>query len=94
MSSDDWSWKFRKPARETYDSFDEHTQNRITDKLNDIVDDQWRDPDEYLEPLTGAPYSKLRIGQFRLGAECNYEEKLLDVYTIERRRGAYKGDDD
>ena len=56
--------------------------------------DQWRSPDEYLEPLTGAPHAKLRIGQFRLGATCDHEEKLVDIYTIERRGGAYTADDD
>ena len=92
--SEGWTWQFRAPAKRTYDNLDTHAQVRITDKLDDIVNDQWRDPDEYLEPLTGAPYSKLRIGQFRLGAECDYGEMILDIYTIERRRGAYKADDD
>lgn len=71
MSDEEWNWQFRKPAKRTYDDLDKHAQDRITDKLDEIVTDQWRDPDDYLEPLTGAPYSKLRIGQFRLGAECN-----------------------
>ncbi|MFC7082246.1 type II toxin-antitoxin system RelE family toxin [Halorussus caseinilyticus] len=73
---------------------DTHGQNRITDKLDEIVNDQWRNPDDYLEPLTGVPHSKLRIGQFRLGAECDYADKKLDVYTIERRGSAYKPGDD
>jgi mRNA interferase RelE/StbE len=94
MSEGEWTWRFRTPAKRTYDDLDDHAQDRITDKLDEIVADQWRDPDDYLEPLTGAPHSKLRIGQFRLGAECDHDEKVLDVYTIERRGGAYKADDD
>lgn len=94
MSEGDWRWEFRAPAKRTYDDLDAHAQNRITDKLDDVVTDQWRDPDDYLEPLTGAPHSKLRIGQFRLGVECDQDRKVLDVYTIERRGGAYKADDD
>ena len=70
MSEGSWTWQFRTPAKRTYDALDEHAQNRITDKLDEIVNDQWPDPDDYLEPVTGAPYSKLRIGQFRLGADC------------------------
>jgi len=93
-SEEDWSWQFRKPAKRTYDDLDDHARTRITDKLDEIVHDQWREPDDYLEPLTGAPHSKLRIGQFRLGAECDYDEKILDVYTIERRGSAYEADDD
>ena len=73
---------------------DTHGQDRITDKLDEIVNDQWRMPGDYLEPLTGVPHSKLRIGQFRLGADCNHDEKTLDIYTIEPRSGAYKPGDD
>ena len=54
----------------------------------DNPNNQWRDPDDYLEPVTGAPHSKLRIGQFRLSADCAHGEDVLDVYTIERRGGA------
>jgi mRNA-degrading endonuclease RelE of RelBE toxin-antitoxin system len=94
MSEDTWRWRFRGPAKRTYDSLDAHAQDRITDKLDEIVNDRWRTPDDYLEPLTSVPHSKLRIGQFRLGAECDYDEKILDIYTIERRSGAYKPGDD
>jgi mRNA interferase RelE/StbE len=94
MSDDGWTWQFRKPAKQTYDDLDDHAQDRITDKLDEIVNDQWRDPDDYLEPLTGAPHSKLRIGQFRLAADCNHTDQILDIYTIEHRSGAYKADDD
>jgi hypothetical protein len=27
---------------------------------------EWREPDEFFEPLTGDPFSELRIGQYRL----------------------------
>lgn len=94
MSNEKWSWQFRKPAKRTYDDLDAPAQDRITDKLDEIVTDRWRDPDDYLEPLTGAPHSKLRIGQFRLGAECNHDENILDIYTIEQRGDAYKPGDD
>lgn len=94
MSDEEWNWQLRAPAKRTYDSLDEPAQTRITDKLSEIVDDRWRDPSDYLEPLSGVPHSKLRIGQFRLGAECSHEEKTLDIYTIERREGAYKPGDD
>lgn len=92
--SDEWGWQFRSPAKRTYDDLDGHAQDRITDKLDEIVNDQWRDPDDYLEPLTGVPHSKLRIGQFRLGADCSHDARVLDVYTIEQRGGAYKPGDD
>jgi mRNA-degrading endonuclease RelE of RelBE toxin-antitoxin system len=92
--SEGWTWQFRAPAKRAYDDLDTHARDRITDKLDEIVTDQWRDPDEYLEPLTGVPHSKIRIGQFRLGADCDHETQVLDIYTIERRQGAYKPGDD
>ncbi|WP_254864152.1 type II toxin-antitoxin system RelE family toxin [Halovivax gelatinilyticus] len=89
-----WTWQFRAPAKRTDDGLDDHAKRRITDKLDEIVTDQWRDPDEYLESLTGVPHSNLRIGQFRLGADCNHTENVLDIYSIERRGGAYNLGDD
>lgn len=94
MRDGEWTWQFRTPAKRTYDDLDAYAQNRITDKLDEIVTDRWRDPDDYLEPLTGGPYSKLRIGQFRLGVDCDHDDCVLDVYTIERRGSAYTADDD
>lgn len=94
MNDSEWTWQFRTPAKRAYDKLETHAQDRITDKLEEIVNDQWRDPDDYLRPLSGAPHSKLRIGQFRLGADCDYTKKILDIYTIERRSGAYKPGDD
>jgi len=95
MSDEDgWTWQFRAPAKRAYDDLDGHARMRITDKLDEIVDDQWRNPDDYVEPLTGVPHSKLRIGQFRLGVRCSHNEKILDIYPIEHRSGAYKPGDD
>ena len=94
MAENEWSWKFRAPAKRAYDKLDTHAQRRITDKLDEIINDQWRSPDDYLEPLTGTPHSKLRIGQFRLGADCDHSNRVLDIYTIEKRSGAYKPGDD
>lgn len=94
MADEEWTWRFFERAKRQYDRLDPHAQDRITSKLDDIVTDEWRDPDEYLEPLTGAPHSKLRIGQFRLGAEVDHETNTLNVYTIEQRGGAYTPGDD
>jgi len=51
MSEGEWTWEFKTPAKRAYDNLDEHARTRITDKLDDIVNDQWRDPDAYIEPL-------------------------------------------
>ncbi len=93
-NTDDWTWQFRAPAKRAYDDLDGHARMRITDKLDAIVADQWRDPSDYTEPLTGVPHSKLRIGPFRLGVSCDHAAKIFDIYTIEHRSGAYKPGDD
>ncbi len=93
-SDDSWDWEFSDPAERDYDSLQPDEQERIVSKLDDIVTDQWRDPSDYLDPLTGAPHSKLRIGAFRLGCHTDQDDRRLWVYTIEKRSDAYKPGDD
>jgi mRNA-degrading endonuclease RelE of RelBE toxin-antitoxin system len=85
---------FTDPAERAYETLQPHGQERIVSKLDEIVGDRWRDPSDYLEPFTGAPHSKLRIGAFRLGCKAMQTERVLWVYTIEKRSGAYKPGDD
>lgn len=94
MPTEEWDWEFRGSAQDTFEVLDAHQQDRLVSKLDEIVEDEWRTPDEYLEPLTGSPYSKLRIGSFRLACSCRHDEQLLRVYTIENRSSAYTADDD
>lgn len=93
-TSDDWDWKFTDPAEREYETLQPHEQERIVSKLDEIVTDQWRDPSAYLEPLTGAPHSKLRIGAFRLGCKVIHTNQILWVISIEKRSGAYTPGDD
>jgi mRNA-degrading endonuclease RelE of RelBE toxin-antitoxin system len=93
-TSDGWDWKFTDPAERAYENLQAHEQERIVSKLDEIVTDQWRDPDDYLEPLTGAPHSKLRVGAFRLGCKAVHADRILWIYNIEKRPGAYKPGDD
>lgn len=52
-SSDDWTWTFTPRAADQFDNLETHVQDRIVSKLDDVVDSAWRDPDDFLEPLTG-----------------------------------------
>jgi mRNA interferase RelE/StbE len=93
--SDDWDWQLTESAHQQFDSLDAYARERITNKLDEIVTDQWRDPPEYLEPLQGAPHDKLRVGPFRLGCRADCEAAILYVLAIKKRGGnAYRGDDD
>jgi mRNA-degrading endonuclease RelE of RelBE toxin-antitoxin system len=58
-----------------------------------VVNSEWREPPDFLEPLTGGPYSKLRIGQYRLACVADRDESVLEVHRIEHRSGAYTADD-
>ena len=93
-SDGDWDWEFTESAERQYEKLQPHEQERIVSKLDEILTDQWRDPRDYLEPLTGVPHSKLRIGPFRLGCKAVHTVQILRIYTIEKRPGAYKPGDD
>jgi mRNA interferase RelE/StbE len=93
-SENEWSWKFTPRAADQYESLETHIQDRIVSKLDEIVESEWRDPGEFLEPLTGGPFSKLRVGQYRLACVLDHDEPVLEVHRIEHRSGAYTADDD
>ena len=92
-SEDDWTWKFAPRAADQFDSLDAHMQDRIVSKLDEVISSEWRDPSDYLEPLTGGPFEKLRIGQYRLACALDHGASVLEVHRIEHRSGAYTADD-
>lgn len=90
----EWDWNLADRARRELERLDSYAQERIIDKLDDIVTDQWREPPDFLEPLQGAPHQKLRIGQFRLGCRVDRDRHILFVLRIKTRGSdAYRGDD-
>jgi len=58
------------------------------------VTDEWLDLPEYVEPLSGVPHGKIRIGDFRLGAAADRDREVVVIYDIEHRSGAYRPGDD
>ena len=91
--SEDWTWAFASRAAEQFEGLDAHIQDRIASKLDEVVDSEWRAPAEFLEPLTGGPFSKLRDGQYRLACVLDHDSETLEVHRIEHRSGAYTADD-
>jgi len=90
----DWGWELTERGRRQFDGLDEYARERIVSKLDEVVEDPWRDPMDHLEPLTGVPHQKLRIGPFRLGCRVDREAETLWILTIKKRGGdAYRGDD-
>lgn len=92
--SDGWTWELRPPAAQAFEGLDASIQRRIVSKLDEIVTDEWRDPPEYIEPLSGVPHGKIRIGDFRLGANADRGREVVVIYDIEHRSGAYRPGDD
>jgi mRNA-degrading endonuclease RelE of RelBE toxin-antitoxin system len=92
-SDDEWDWAFSQRAESQFAQLDSETQQRIIDKLDEVVTSDWRAPDEFLEPLTNSPFQKLRVGGYRLGCRLRQETQVLRVESIRKREGAYKGDD-
>ena len=92
--SNDWTWEFRRPVTQVFEGLDAPIQQRIVSKLDDIVTDEWRDPPEHVEPLSGVPHGKTRIGDFRFGADADPDREVVVIYDIEYRSGAYRSGDD
>lgn len=90
---DAWDWTFSPRAESQFAELPADDQQRIIDKLDEVAGSEWRDPDDFLEPLTGSPFQKLRVGGYRLGCRLRREPKLLRVESVRKREGAYKGDD-
>ena len=90
---EEWEWVLSPRADSQFNQLDEETQQRIVSKLGEVVSSEWRDPDDFLEPLTGSPFQKLRVGGYRLGCRLRHDEQVLRVESIRKREGAYSGDD-
>mgnify|MGYP000117916782 CR=1 FL=1 len=94
MSDDSWEWELATDAQEDLATFTPEEQDRILDKLDEIVDSPWRDPPDYGEPLQNSPYKKVRVGGFRLSVAFKSDEQRMVVARVKRRGGAYTADDD
>ncbi|WP_178915387.1 type II toxin-antitoxin system RelE/ParE family toxin [Natronomonas gomsonensis] len=78
--SEGWTWAFTERAAGQFENLDE------------VVGSEWREPAAFLEPLTGGPFSKLRIGQYRLACTLDNEEAVFESYRTPKR--GYTADDD
>ena len=94
MSDSDWTWELSSNADDDLDALDPHEQERVLDKLDEIVDSPWQDPPDYGEPLQNSPHRKVRVGEFRLSVTFRRDEARIVIARIKRRGGAYTADDD
>jgi len=94
MSDDAWTWELTPTVQADLSALSAAQQDRIIDKLDEIVYSPWRDPPEYGEPLQNSPRSKIRVGAFRLAVTFRRDQQRLVVARIKRRSDAYTADDD
>ena len=94
MSEETWTWELSSKAQSDLDALSADEQDRVLDKLDEIVDSPWRDPPDYGEPLQNSPHKKVRVGEFRLSVTFRRDEQRMVVARIKRRGGAYTADDD
>lgn len=94
MSDDGWTWELSSNAQADLEAITSPEQDRILDKLDEIVDSPWREPPDYGEPLQNSPYRKVRVGEFRLSVLFRQGDQQMIVARIKRRSGAYTADDD
>ena len=60
-------------------------RDRIMKKLHDITDF----PDHYLKGLSGSPYYRLRVGDYRVIIDWRKEDDDLFIRAIGHRRNVY-----
>jgi len=89
----EWDWALSRRADNQCSQLETDVQERIVSKREEVVSSEWREPMDVLEPLTGSPYQKLRVGDYRLGCRLIRDENVLRVESIRKRSGAYTADD-
>ena len=67
MSDREWNWAFSPRAETQLSQLGSGTQQRIIDKLDEVVTSEWRDPENFLDPLRNSPFQKLRVGGYWVG---------------------------
>jgi mRNA-degrading endonuclease RelE of RelBE toxin-antitoxin system len=92
-SDDEWDWEFSPRAESQFSQLSGSDQQRVIDKLDEVVTSPWRRPGDFLESLTNSPFQKLRVGDYRLGCRLRTDSEILRVESVRKRDGAYKGDD-
>lgn len=92
-NDDAWDWVMSPRAENQFSNLDSQTQEQIVSKLDEVVAAEWRHPRDFLEPLTGSPFAKLRVGGYRIGCRIVESDQILRIESIRQRECAYSGDD-
>ena len=81
--SEAWTWELSDRAADGLGSLDDETQQRVLDKFDDVVSDEFREPPGFAKPLTGAkPWQSLRVGDYRVIARFDRETRVVQVGAV------------
>lgn len=80
-----WAIELSNKAQKFLDNAEEDLAFRITAKLKEVREN----PFNFLEHYEGE-YYKLRIGDYSLLIDVNFEQRLLFVAVIDKRGRIYK----
>jgi mRNA interferase RelE/StbE len=90
MSDDEWTWELSERAADGLEALDAETQQRVLNKVDDVVSDEFREPPDFAKPLTGAkPWQSLRVGDYRIIARFDREARVMQVGAIGHRSSIY-----
>jgi mRNA-degrading endonuclease RelE of RelBE toxin-antitoxin system len=90
MSDDEWAWKLSDRAADGLGALDADTQQRVLDKLDNVITDEFRDPADFAKPLTGAkPWQSLRVGDYRTIVRFDREKHVMQVGAVGHRSSIY-----
>ncbi|MEA1992833.1 MAG: type II toxin-antitoxin system RelE/ParE family toxin [Euryarchaeota archaeon] len=77
---------FTNPAKDQLASLEKKVRVRIYSKLEEIKD--W--PEHFLKPLTGYPYFRLRVGDYRVIIDWHKDRDQLWVVAVGHRKNIYE----
>ena len=76
---------FSEPAASRFRKLDRPVRERIASKLRSVA----KDPGRHLKRLTGIDSYTLRIGDWRLIVDVDWEGEVLEVVTLGHRSTIY-----
>jgi mRNA-degrading endonuclease RelE of RelBE toxin-antitoxin system len=90
MSEDGWDWQLSARAADAMDSLDARTQQRLLDKFDAVVSDEFRDPPDFAKPLTNAgSWQSLRVGDYRVIVRFDRDAHVMQIGTVGHRSTIY-----
>lgn len=85
-----WTWELSNRAAERMATLDNQSQQQVLDKLDNVVNDDFRDPEDFTKSLTGLkPWRSLRIGEYRAIVLFKQEPQIMQVGAIGHRSSIY-----